>query len=117
VKDAQDEITGYHAHVYYEPATRELAARLRDALGERFDVILGRWHDLPVGPHPQSMYQVAFRADQFDKVVPFLMLNRAGLDVLVHPETGDDLVDHRDYALWLGQKLPLNFESLRRAAS
>lgn len=114
MKDAQNEIIGYHAHVYYEPATRELAARLRDALGERFDVILGRWHDLPVGPHPKSMYQVAFGADQFDKVVPFLMLNRAGLDVLVHPETGDDLVDHRDHALWLGQKLPLDLESLRR---
>lgn len=116
MKDPQA-ITGYHAHVYYEPATQELAAGLRDALGTRFEVILGRWHDLPVGPHPKSMYQVAFAADQLDKVLPFLMLNRAGLDVLVHPETGDDLVDHRDHALWLGQKLPLDFESLRPASS
>ena len=56
----QSEITGYHAHVYYDPRTRETAGRVRDGLGARFDVVLGRWHDVPVGPHPKAMYQVAF---------------------------------------------------------
>ena len=60
------------------------------------------------------MYQVAFAVNQFDRIVPYLMLNRDGLDVLVHPETGDDLIDHRDYAVWLGEKIPLKFEVLRR---
>jgi DOPA 4,5-dioxygenase len=59
------------------------------------------------------MYQVAFAPDQFAQVVPWLMLNRNGLDVLVHPNTGDDLGDHRDRALWLGEKLPLNLEFLQ----
>ncbi|MFQ5938851.1 MAG: DOPA 4,5-dioxygenase family protein [Alphaproteobacteria bacterium] len=36
------------------------------------------------------------------------MLNRDGLTVFVHPETGDDLADHLDHALWLGEKLELN---------
>ena len=105
-------ITGYHAHVYYDPATRPIAERLREAIGVRFTARLGRWHDRPVGPHPTSMYQVAFATAEFATLVPWLMLNRDGLDVLVHPETGDDVTDHRDHALWLGNKLALDLRAL-----
>ena len=104
---------GYHAHVYYEPQTREAAELVRDGLARRFAVRLGRWHDQPVGPHTRGMYQVLFAADQFGAVVPWLMLNRRGLEVLVHPETGDDLADHTRHALWLGEPLPLCLEALR----
>lgn len=107
-------IGGYHAHVYYEPATRALAEQLRHAMGERFAVTLGRWHDAPIGPHPRSMYQVAFDVPEFHRLVPWLMLNRAGLSVLVHPNTGDDYEDHARFALWLGPPLPLRLEALRR---
>jgi aromatic ring-cleaving dioxygenase len=111
--EAKAEITGFHAHIYYAPETREVAARVREGLAA-FEVRLGRWHDRPIGPHPQAMYQIAFLPDQFAQVVPWLMLHREGLDILVHPETGDDVVDHTDYALWLGQKLDLNIEILRQ---
>jgi len=40
------------------------------------------------------------------------MLNRDGLTILVHPETGDDVPDHRDHALWLGAKLDLDISFL-----
>ncbi|HZT19229.1 MAG TPA: DOPA 4,5-dioxygenase family protein [Dongiaceae bacterium] len=106
-------IQGYHAHVYYDPATRAQAEGLREAIGAAFDVKLGRWHDRPVGPHPRSMYQVAFAVPEFPRLVPWLMLNRAGLSVLVHPLTGDDYADHARFALWLGAPLPLDLESLR----
>jgi DOPA 4,5-dioxygenase len=44
------------------------------------------------------------------------MLNREGLDVLVHPRTGGDAMgDHLVRSLWLGQKLDLNLEVLGRA--
>jgi len=109
-RDAKSTITGYHAHIYYSPETREIAATIREQLDEAFDVTLGRWREEPVGPHPTSMYQVAFAADIFPEIVPWLMINRQGLDILVHPETGDDLQDHRDNALWLGEKLTLNLE-------
>jgi aromatic ring-cleaving dioxygenase len=108
------EIRSYHAHIYYAPETRKVAERLREAIGERFTVELGRWHDEPVGPHPVSMYQVAFRVEEFPKLVPWLMLNRGGLDVLVHPQTEDAYDDHAIHALWLGAKLKLRLERLRR---
>ena len=60
------------------------------------------------------MYQVTFLPQQFGAVVPWLMLNREGLAILVHPTTGDDVADHTEHALWLGEKLPLNIEVLRR---
>jgi DOPA 4,5-dioxygenase len=110
-------ITGYHAHIYYDPETRPIAEKLRQAIGSGFTVQLGRWHDQSVGPHPTSMYQVAFPVAEFPRLVPWLMLNREGLNVLVHPLTGDDYEDHATFALWLGTKLPLRLEVLRRDQS
>ena len=115
MKRATSDIKGFHAHIYYDPATRPVAAQVREGL-EQFDVELGRWHDELVGPHLKSMYQVAFGAEEFAKVVPWLMLNREGLDVLVHARTGGDAMgDHIDRSLWLGTKLDLNMEVLGRA--
>jgi aromatic ring-cleaving dioxygenase len=108
------QITGYHAHIYYDATTREMAGVLREEIGRRFECTLGRWRDEPVGPHPTSMYQVAFPVAEFPRLVPWLMLNRRDLVVLVHPLTGDDYEDHAHHALWLGAKLPLKLEALHR---
>lgn len=97
----------YHAHIYYDPATRRTAAKVRARIEERFNVKMGSWHDEPVGPHPQSMYQVAFSKGLFPKIVPWLMENRSGLAVLVHPNSGDDYRDHSEHAIWLGKMLRL----------
>jgi DOPA 4,5-dioxygenase len=107
-------IAGYHAHVYYDPETRAVAERVRAAIGRSFSVRLGRWHDKPVGPHPVSMYQVAFSVEDFPRLVPWLMLHREGLSVLVHPETGNDYDDHARFAGWLGQPIELRLETLRK---
>ena len=44
------------------------------------------------------------RPDEFGKVVPWLMLHREGLSVLVHPSTGDGYGDHMERSLWLGER-------------
>jgi DOPA 4,5-dioxygenase len=110
-----DIIRDYHAHVYYDPATtRERAERLRAGVAAAFpQARLGRWHDELVGPHTQSMFQVAFPREMLAAFLPWLMLNRDGLVILLHPETGDDVADHSDHAAWLGAVLPVRLEVLR----
>src|ERR1043166_2069352 len=77
---------GYHAHIYFDPAkTRAVAERGSAAIGEKFAVGVEALRDGPVGPHPIANVLVIFKPDQFERVVPWLMLNRDGLDVLVHP--------------------------------
>jgi DOPA 4,5-dioxygenase len=107
-----EDIKDFHVHVYFDPDTRDEAATVRAAIEAGSDVQMGRWHDKPVGPHPKSMYQVAFEHAEYATLVPWLMLNHGTLDVLIHPNTGDDVPDHRDFALWLGNKLPLNIQFL-----
>ena len=114
---AAADIQGYHAHVYFEPGQRDEAARLRAAVEQVFDVRMGRWRDEPVGPHPKPMYQIAFGLAEFNRLVPFLMLNRGALDILVHPETGNDYADHSAYAMWLGRSLPLRLEVFEQDAA
>src|SRR5690242_120249 len=100
---ALSEITSYHAHIYYDLGEeRGRAERLRTLIGERFVARIGAWHDELVGPHLKAMYQVAFAVDLFPRFVPWLMLNRMGLSILVHPNTRWPHADHLTHALWLG---------------
>jgi len=109
-------IESYHAHIYYDVAsTREKAERLRERIGAAFpQAKLGRWHDELVGPHPQSMYQVAFPSGMLASFVPWLMLNRDGLTILLHPETGNDYRDHTAHAAWFGAVLPLRLDVFKK---
>ena len=105
----------YHAHVYYDPASsRDRAERLRQRVAAAFpEATLGRWHDELVGPHLQSMYQIAFPCSLLASFLPWLLLNRDGLNILLHPGTGDAYADHTDHAAWLGGTLPLRLDVLR----
>lgn len=107
-------IKSFHAHIYYDPGkTKGAAARVRAGLSA-FKVQLGGWHDEPVGPHLDAMYQAIFAPEEFGSIVPWLMLHREGLSVLVHPSTGDSYSDHLERSLWLGPRLKLNEQVLRR---
>jgi len=60
------------------------------------------------------MYQAAFANEELSSLVPWLMLNRDGLNILVHPLTDDSVADHTRFAAWLGSPLQLRIEVLRR---
>lgn len=109
-------IEGYHAHVYYrDPAERNVAAAIREAAEARFELVMGRWRDEPVGPHPVPMYQMAFAVDLFPRFVPWLQSVRGPLTILVHTRTGlSDLMDHSVGAMWLGPSLELKLEFFDR---
>jgi aromatic ring-cleaving dioxygenase len=108
-------ITGYHAHVYFDAAERERAQRLCEAAHAAFGVAVGRMHDGPVGPHPRGSCQLTVAGDQFASVIPWLLLNRNGLTIFAHAQTGDALKDHTEHVIWLGPSEPLNLAALSRA--
>jgi DOPA 4,5-dioxygenase len=103
------DITGYHAHIHYVPAsTRGDAERLREGIAIEFPTaVIGRWHDVPVGPHSEPMFQVAFEVGDFARMVPWLALNHRSCSVLIHPHTGNGKLDHLLHALWLGPQFAI----------
>jgi aromatic ring-cleaving dioxygenase len=107
-------VHGYHAHVYYDSGTLPKAEKLRAALAATFPVELGRFSGEQVGPHPVPQFQVIFTNEVFQNVVPWLMLNRDGLDILVHPLTDDMVDDHTVYAMWLGMPIKLKLDTMQR---
>jgi aromatic ring-cleaving dioxygenase len=107
-------IDGYHAHVYYDAGTRPRAERLRQEIAATLGVEVRELSDEPRGPHPVPQFRFTFTAAQFDNVVPWLMLNRQGLDVLVHPLTDNSYDDHSRYAVWLGSPVALKLNTMRR---
>lgn len=96
------EISAYHAHVYFSEAEEADAQAVCEEVRDRFGAVMGRMHRRPVGPHPRPSCQLAFPAEAFAAIMPWLSLNRRGLTVFIHPETGDELRDHRDHAMWMG---------------
>ncbi len=101
-------VDSWHAHVYFDAETTAPARALYERIAAAFpQAEMGRFHEKPVGPHPMWSYQVAFAPPLLADILPWLALNRTGLDVFVHPNTGDDLADHRDHVLFLGRSYPL----------
>ncbi len=107
------EITDYHAHVYFDATTLEQARALCEAVRDRFAIPMGRMHERPVGPHPRWSCQLTVPKALFGEVIPWIALHRSGLTIFTHPNTGQDLEDHRDRAIWMGELLPLNLEMFK----
>jgi len=101
-------ILQYHFHLYYEPENINLASDIRDKISNAFEVEVGRLWDRPVGPHPIGSCQIIVPVGLFEKVVAWLLYNRNGVDVLVHPLSGDDIADHNEFVMWIGKPYELN---------
>ena len=110
----QDVIDSWHAHIYFDATSKDRAWALREAAAERFKgkAEIGRFHERPVGPHPVWSNQIAFTPEHFAEILHWLTLNHEGLDIFIHPNTGDQLADHRDRALWLGKSYELILSAL-----
>jgi DOPA 4,5-dioxygenase len=58
------------------------------------------------------MYQIQFVPELFPTLVPFVMMNRMGLTILLHPQSGRPRDDHTINATWMGAVLPVKTEVL-----
>jgi aromatic ring-cleaving dioxygenase len=97
----------YHAHIYYDPAERSVAATLRDAFARDPAILfVGAMTDGAAGPHPIPQYEVHFLARSQDAIVA--VIEATGLRALVHPLTDDDLADHTSLARWIGEPVELD---------
>ena len=105
-------IKDFHAHVYFDESSKDQAKALCEAAESKFDLTMGRMHERPVGPHPCWSCQLAFVPRVFGELIPWLALHRNGLVVFIHPNTGDDLKDHTEHAIWMEAALELNLEGL-----
>ena len=108
------DVHGYHIHVYYDENALPAARTLHRALADRFPIQVGALLDAPVGPHPISQFAAIFTNDRFQSVVTWLMMNRQGLNILIHPLTDDMVDDHSVYAIWLGEPVALKLDTMQR---
>lgn len=77
-----------------------------------------RFWEKPVGPHPYAMFEVnLFTPAQFGAFVPWLVIWRGPLSVLVHPNTTEEgllseseLRNHTQRATWMGERVPLDVD-------
>jgi DOPA 4,5-dioxygenase len=111
-QSSERKISGFHAHVYFDASTLAQARQLCEDAAGRFPLQMGRVHERPVGPHPDWSCQLSFGAEAFADVVPWLALHRNGLTIFVHPLSGNELLDHREHAIWMGQVRPLDLSVL-----
>ena len=101
-------IRDFHAHIYFDPDQVEQARALGAAARARFGAPEGQYHLRPVGPHPRGSCQLTVPAAQFGEVAQWLVLNRRGLTIFAHANTGDDRSDHTEHVIWFGKSEPLD---------
>ena len=78
-----DSISGWHAHIYFDAATKAQARALCKDTARRFGVAMGRMHDGPVGPHPVGSCQLSVPPAAFAAQDPLLLfLTRTSADSL-----------------------------------
>ena len=95
-------IRDFHAHIYFNPEELAEAQAVAAEARERFGVPVGHFHTRPVGPHPRGSVQLTVLPEQFGEFAEWAALNRRGLTIFAHAETGDDLGDHTRHVIWFG---------------
>jgi aromatic ring-cleaving dioxygenase len=112
----------FHCHAYFDHTVPECVAKARaflDLIGRTFaatsHVEVHSLLPFPVGPHPRGSFEVLFTREAFADYVSWLMFARPEkLDILIHPLTRSQTLDHTTRALWLGTPLAIDRTLLAR---
>lgn len=111
-----DPVTFWDFHVYYDESTSEVAHALKNKIlvdfpqeaAEGSIIVKQLKVEKAIGPHYDLFWEVdVARVDVFGKILSWFVQHHGSLSVLVHPQTGFDLLDHTQHALWLGEKKQL----------
>ncbi|KAJ3010460.1 UNVERIFIED_CONTAM: hypothetical protein HDU68_002125, partial [Siphonaria sp. JEL0065] len=106
---------GWDFHIYSRKEIQvQQAQELRRRIIQEFPTLRVRqFREGPFGPHSLPMFEVDVCTPlEFGAFMSWIALNRSGLSVLAHPQTGDDVEDHFTHGIWLGDKVPLVKEAL-----
>jgi DOPA 4,5-dioxygenase len=95
-------IRDFHAHIYFDPAELAAARNLAEQARRRFGVPVGHFHERPVGPHPRGSCQLTVSPERFGDFANWAVLNRGGLTIFAHANTGEDFADHTEHVIWFG---------------
>ncbi|KAI9374113.1 hypothetical protein BJX61DRAFT_532672 [Aspergillus egyptiacus] len=111
---------GFDIHIYHfqnNPDQVVFARALWERIRREFpELRIYTFWDKPVGPHPVAMFEVnLFTPAQFGAFVPWLVIHRGPLSVLIHPNTvdSDEERNHTQRATWLGERIPLDLRVFR----
>ena len=98
----------YHFHLYYDLENISLATAIREQVNQALDLEVGRLWERSVGPHPVCSCQVTVPVEKFEEATAWFLKNRRGIDIFIHPVTGDDILDHTESVMWIGKSYKLN---------
>src|SRR5438445_12445393 len=110
----------FHSHTYFNHAAPDCVAEARafmDLIQRTFaataHVEVSSFIPVPAGPHPRGSFEVLFTREVFADYVSWLMFTRPEtLDILVHPLTRSQALDHTHRAFWLGVPLGIDLAML-----
>ena len=113
----------FHSHAYFDHGVPKRVAEARAFMDAMIRTFAGTDHlevhgfiPFPAGPHRRGSFEVLFTREAFADYVSWLMFSRPPwLDILVHPLTGSQLLDHTRRALWLGTPLEIDSAILEEA--
>jgi aromatic ring-cleaving dioxygenase len=103
----------FHAHIYFNEQSQAQAEVFHHKMQENkeYTAVSPLRFELR-GPHPHWMFTVNFASENFMPMIEFMQKHRDGLSILIHPLSGNEVLDHTDYAMFLGQKENLNLAVL-----
>lgn len=67
----------------------------------------------PTGPHPVGQFETWVPVEYFAKLYGWFLLKRNRLSIFIHPLTKQELIDHTDRKVFMGNAYTLNTNKLR----
>ena len=113
----------FHSHTYFDHTVpkcvveaRAFSDLIRQTFAATAHVEVSSFIPIPAGPHPRGSFEVLFTREVLADYVSWLMFARPEkFDILIHPLTRSQTLDHITRALWLGTPLALDRRMLEAA--